>query len=358
MADDNPFSAYFTAPETTAAAEADKPQQRRPRRSRRREAEPQTIGTTPETWPPPEPEVYDDDSEEFEPDYPTAYTPPEQERADDVEAAVVDDGYTGDWNDWNTELPARDEEPAGRSGDEVDWDSWATTTAAEQSGDHVPTPTLPRLTDYGGGGKIARRPRRNYDDERFDGDRGKTKVVAAVGGIVGAVVLVAVVGGAATVVGDDTATPTQAGATGPAAAATTTAAAVLPAHGLPGCETFRSSSITISAESGDTSSPQGAILGFEHSYFVDRSAVKARSFVTADAHVGNEAALATGIAGLPQDVRYCVHITRGDATDTSVWDVTVRQQWPEDLAAEKVAYVIRTAEVSTGSFRITSITYK
>ena len=55
----------------------------------------------------------------------------------------------------------------------------------------------------------------------------------------------------------------------------------------------------ISAEPGDTSTPQRAILGFEHAYFVDRSAVKARTFVTGDAQVGNEAAPAIGIAGLP-----------------------------------------------------------
>lgn len=342
MADDNPFSAYFTAPETAAAPDAEQPR-------RRRDAEPQTIG------PPPEPEV-DDDAEEVEPDYPTSYTPPEQDGVDGADAGVVDDGYTGDWNDWNTELPATDDATA-RLGDEVDWDDWATTTAAEQSGDYVPTPTLPRLTDYGGGGKIARRPRRNYDDERYDGDRGKTRIVAAVGGIVGAVALVAVVGVIATARDDPTA-PTQAGATGTRAATATTTAAPLPAHALPGCETFRTSSITISAEPGDTSTPQGAILGFEYSYFVDRSAVKARTFVTDDAQVGNEAALAIGIAGLPQDVRYCVHITRGDAKDPAVWDVTVRQQWPEDLAPEKVAYLVRTAEVSTGRFLITSIGYK
>ncbi|MFE6925950.1 hypothetical protein ACFVAV_33405 [Nocardia sp. NPDC057663] len=333
MADDNPFSAYFTAPESTAPSEAERP---------RREAEPQTIGTTPETWPPLEPEADDDDGEV------------EQDVVAD--AGVVDDGYTGDWNDWNTELPAAD--ATAQPGDEVDWDDWATTTATEQSGDYVPTPTLPRLTDYGGGGKVARRPRRNYDDERFDGDRGKTRIVAAVGGIVGAVALVAVVGAVATAGGDDPTTPGQAGTTGTRAATATTTAAPLPAHALPGCESFRSSSITISAEPGDTSTPQGAILGFEYSYFVDRSAVKARTFVTGDAQVGNDAALAIGIAGLPQDVRYCVHITRGDAKDPAVWDVTVRQQWPEDLAAEKVAYLVRTAEVSAGRFLITSIGYK
>ncbi|WP_280220026.1 hypothetical protein [Nocardia neocaledoniensis] len=354
MADDNPFSAYFTAPETAAAAEVEKPQRKRPRR--RREAEPQTIGTTPETWPPPEPEVYDEEAEEFEPDYPAAYTPPEHDDPSGDDGAV-DDGYTGDWNDWNTELPA-DAAAQARSGDEVDWDDWATTTAAEQSRDYVPTPTLPRLTDYGGGGKIARRPRRDYDDERYDGDRGKTRVVAAIGGIIGAAALVAVAGGVATVFGDDSTPAPSGGAGAPAASATTSTTAPLPAHGLSGCETFRSQTITISAERGDTATPQGAILGFEYSYFVDRSAVKARSFVTDDAHVGNEAALATGIAGLPQDVRYCVHITRGDANDTSVWDVTVRQQWPGDPAPEKIAYVIRTTEVSDGRHKITSINYK
>lgn len=147
MADDNPFSAYFTAPELEPTPGAEQPQH---------EAEARTIGTTPETWPPPEPEA--DDAGEVEPDYPTSYTPPEQDVVADG-ASAVDDEYTGSWNDWNTEFPAADD-VAARRGDEVDWDDWATTTATEQSGDYVPTPTLPRLTDYGGGGKVARRPRR------------------------------------------------------------------------------------------------------------------------------------------------------------------------------------------------------
>jgi hypothetical protein len=352
---ENPFGAYFTAPETAAAPPAGTASQGKRRRRRRREAEPQTIGTNPETWPPPDPEIYDE-GEEFEPDYPTP-APPELDAVDDVDMVPDVDGFSGDWNDWNSE-PATDATPV--RDDEVDWNNWATETATEQSGDYVPTPTLPRLTDYGGGGKIAKRPRRNYDDERYDeAGRGKSKVVAAVGGVLAAVALVAVVGGITTAVDDgETATLAQVATSGSPTTASASVAATLPAHGLAGCETFRSPSVTISAEHGDTSTPQGAILGFEYSYYVDRSAVKARSFVTDDAHVGNEAALATGIAGLPEGVRYCVHITRGSATDTSVWDVTLRQQWPDDTTIEKIAYVIRTREVADGRYRITSINYK
>lgn len=139
---------------------------------------------------------------------------------------------------------------------------------------------------------------------------------------------------------------------------TASVAATLPAHGLVGCETLRSPSVTISAEHGNTSTPQGAILGFEYSYYVDRSAVKAPQLRHRRRPAGNEAALATGITGLPQRVRYCVHITHGDATDTSVWDVPLRQQWPDGTTIEKIAYVIRTLEVADDRYRITSITYK
>lgn len=51
---------------------------------------------------------------------------------------------------------------------------------------------------------------------------------------------------------------------------------------------FRSSSITISAEHGYTASPQGAILGFEYSYYVDRDAAQARTYVADDAHVATK----------------------------------------------------------------------
>lgn len=161
--------------------------------------------------------------------------------------------------------------------------------------------------------------------------------------------------------GQTTTTTVQAGIGAPGStspAPTTMVVPPLPAHGLTGCEEFRSASITISAEPGDTATPQGAILGFEYSYYVDRDAAKARSFVTDNAHVGDEAAIADGIALLPAGVQYCVHITRSDSSDRSVWDVILKQQWPGDTEIESIPFRILTTEVTPGIFKVTSITYR
>ncbi|MFC4377204.1 hypothetical protein ACFO5K_24290 [Nocardia halotolerans] len=339
---DNPFGAYFSSsPE--AAPSGRRPQGKR-RRRRRREAEPQTIGTNPEIWPPPDPEPFTEASPAPVQPQPV-YRDPE-----------TDDGFTGDWNDWNDNTAV---EP--RRTDDVDWNDWATTTATEQSGDHVEMPVLPRLKDFGGGGQIARRPRKNYYDERYDDSDSRAKAAAAIKGVVGALVFVVVLGLAATIFlgpGDDAGAEQAAVSGAVTTVPTSSVTPPLPAHGLPGCEEFRTASITISAEHGDTATPQGAILGFEHSYFVDRDATKARTFVTDDAHVGSESALATGIATLPPEVKYCVHITRGDSTDPSVWHVTIHQQWPGDTGIEKIHQTMRTAEVADGRYRITSIDHR
>ncbi|MFC9873941.1 hypothetical protein [Nocardia salmonicida] len=339
---DNPFGAYFASPDATSSGRR-RPQGKR-RRRRRREAEPQTIGTNPETWPPPDPEPFDDGP--FQP----APVEPVYRNPDD------DDGFTGDWNDWNdADVPV---EP--QRGDDVDWNDWATATATEQSGDHVEIPVLPRLKDFGGGGQVARRPRKNFDDERYDESGGKVKAAAAIKGIIGAVVFVVVLGLAATIFlgpADKPTTTAQAAASN-TRATTSTVVPPLPAHALSGCESFRTPSITISAERGDTASPEGAILGFEYSYYVDRDAAKARSFVTDNAHVGNASALAEGIGSLPLDVKYCVHITKADAADATLWNVTIHQKWPGDATTEKINQVMRTTEVAPGRHRITSIDHR
>ncbi|MFD4358127.1 hypothetical protein ACFWPX_36720 [Nocardia sp. NPDC058518] len=335
--------------ELLPAADPPPPARRRPqgkrRRRRRREAEPQTIGTNPEIWPPPDPEPFDDGPFQPAPPVEPVYRNP-----------ADDDGFTGDWNDWNDgDLPVET-----KRGDDVDWNDWATATATEQSGDHVEIPVLPRLKDFGGGGQIARRPRKNFDDERYDESGGKVKAAAAIKGIVGAVVFVVLLGLAATIFlgpAEKPTTTTQAAVSG-TRATTSTVVPPLPAHALSGCESFRTPSITISAERGDTASPEGAILGFEYSYYVDRDAAKARSFVTDNAHVGDASALAAGIGSLPLDVKYCVHITKADAADPTLWNVTIHQKWPGDATTEKINQIMRTTEVAPGRHRITSIDHR
>lgn len=341
---DNPFGAYFSSSAERSPTKR-RPQGKR-RRRRRREAEPQTIGTNPETWPPPDPEPFDNQDRPQPPQAPPVYHDP-------------DAGFTGDWNDWTSTDGTAVTEPTPRAED-VDWNDWATSTATEQSGELTPPPTLPRLKDYGGGGPITRRPRKSYRDERYDDPGSRAKTAAVVKGVVGALAFVVLLGVAANIFlgpSEEPVTAQQAlvPATRPG---TPTTVPPLPEHALSGCEAFRSESITISAERGDTATPQGAILGFEYSYYVERDAAKARTYVTDDAHVGDEAALAAGIATFPLGVKYCIHITRGDSADPSVWHVTVHQQWPGESAVEKIHQTMRTAEVVDGRFRITRIEHR
>ncbi|MFF2088507.1 hypothetical protein ACFVVM_32390 [Nocardia sp. NPDC058176] len=328
---DNAFGSYFIASHSPPPPTARPNPEGKRRRRRRREAEPQTIGKNPETWPLPETEP--DDT-------PVAPLPPV---ASDAE------GFVGSWIDWN--------EPAATDAPEktnvVDWNDWATSTTTEHSGERFTMPATPRLKDFGGGGPISRRPRKTFDDRA---DPGRTWAATALKIVAGAAVAVAAIGVAASfivsrpadIAGDQATTSS-------AMSAPQGAPAPLPVHAVHGCDPVDSVAITTSAGPGDTSTPRGAILGFEYSYYVERDAAKARSFVTADAHVGDEAALAAGIARYPLGVRYCVRIR--PTTEPSVWDVDVEQELPT-MQAKTLEYTIHTTEVAPASFRIKSINYR
>jgi hypothetical protein len=76
-----------------------------------------------------------------------------------------------------------------------------------------------------------------------------------------------------------------------------------------GCPAHTDGNVTIGNGPGDTSSGTGAILGFEHAYYADRSGAKARTFVTADANVQVAADLQNTIdQHVPRGMSYCLRI--------------------------------------------------
>lgn len=80
---------------------------------------------------------------------------------------------------------------------------------------------------------------------------------------------------------------------------------------------------------GDTASGPGAILGFNHAYYVQRSAAQARRFLTADALVAPSDRLQAGIDSVPADTYHCVTISPLERIgDADLWAVTVTEYRP------------------------------
>ncbi|MFF2085413.1 hypothetical protein ACFVVM_16690 [Nocardia sp. NPDC058176] len=96
------------------------------------------------------------------------------------------------------------------------------------------------------------------------------------------------------------------------------------------CEEITGADLVTGSRPGDTSSAPAAILGFNHAYYVDRSATRAQEFLTSDSVLGVDNRLQTGIDAVPAETRPCVSIsplnTLGDAER---WAVTVTEFRPD-----------------------------
>ena len=95
------------------------------------------------------------------------------------------------------------------------------------------------------------------------------------------------------------------------------------------CEEASGPDVVTGSGPGDTTSGSAAILGFNHAYYVDRSAEQARRFLTADSVIATGDRLQTGIDAAPADTRHCVSIsplTTGG--ESARWAVTVAEFRP------------------------------
>ncbi|MFD3430731.1 hypothetical protein [Nocardia fluminea] len=80
---------------------------------------------------------------------------------------------------------------------------------------------------------------------------------------------------------------------------------------------------------GDTTSGPAAIFGFNHAYYVDRSAEQARRFLTPDSVIAAGDRLQTGIDAVPADTRHCGSISSlSSFGDAARWKVTVGEFRP------------------------------
>ncbi|MGW6729867.1 hypothetical protein ACWF9G_28540 [Nocardia sp. NPDC055029] len=143
-------------------------------------------------------------------------------------------------------------------------------------------------------------------------------------------------------------------------AATVATVAVLtspPAHATEFmCRDEHTAGVVTGSGPGSTDNGPAAILGFQHVYYVQRSAALARRFLAPEAGGDSDARLQTGIDAVPADTRHCVHIRRLDLTaDSHRWQVTVTEYHPTHIAgAYTFAQTVTTRDID-GRALITSI---
>ncbi|MGS2811622.1 hypothetical protein [Nocardia sp. MW-W600-9] len=95
------------------------------------------------------------------------------------------------------------------------------------------------------------------------------------------------------------------------------------------CPDERSTGVVTGSGPGDTTSGPAAILGFNHAYYVDRSAEQARRFLTTDSAIATGDRLQTGIDAAPADTRHCVSISPlTTSSESARWAVTVAEFRP------------------------------
>lgn len=119
-------------------------------------------------------------------------------------------------------------------------------------------------------------------------------------------------------------------------------------------KTTFSSGVVTGSGPGDTSSGPAAITGFHYAYYVQRSADRARQYLTAETVVGPDGRLQAGIDAVPADTRHCVTISPLAAFgDADLWAVTVTEYRPQgEPFAPRQIITTRTVD---GVTRISSI---
>jgi hypothetical protein len=118
------------------------------------------------------------------------------------------------------------------------------------------------------------------------------------------------------------------------------------------CPTERIGAVVRGAEPGGTGSGPDAIMWFQHAYYVDRSAERAREVVAPEASLPPAAVIQRGIDSVPAGTAYCVRVApSGD----SRYSVEVTEQRPGGAPATYDRQTV-TTEVVGGRTLITGIT--
>ncbi|MEU4648650.1 MULTISPECIES: hypothetical protein [Nocardia] len=194
---------------------------------------------------------------------------------------------------------------------------------------------------------------RNYAPARPD-QGGAGRVIATLGAVFAVVIIVVLVVLESLPDTDDQSntapnTPLPAPLTGMVHAVPTTTTAP---HAIADCPHKRSTALSSGADPGDTTSAVSVIFAFQYAYYVQRSATKAREYVTADANVPPAQHIQDGIDSVPVGTRYCATVV---PTAPGRWQVQIREQWPNKTPELLAALIITTATEPDGTATITAI---
>jgi hypothetical protein len=148
----------------------------------------------------------------------------------------------------------------------------------------------------------------------------------------------------------------------PGVSPTSPSSSLLPGpNATPGCVNSAAAGVVIGTGAGGTDSGPDAILWFEHAYYVERSAARARQVVAQYATVAAADHLQHGIDSVPPGTTYCVHITPGppQTSDTLPstarrWHVEITEQRPGEQSYI-IDQTISTIASDDGTVLITDI---
>ncbi|MFF0497004.1 hypothetical protein ACFYU5_11405 [Nocardia aobensis] len=118
------------------------------------------------------------------------------------------------------------------------------------------------------------------------------------------------------------------------------------------CPTERSARVVRGAEVGGTDSGPDAIMWFQHAFYVERSAERAREVVAPNAAVSPAPVIQRGIASVPLGTDYCVRVV---TLDENRYSVEVTERRPGATPATYDKQLVTTAVVG-GRTLITGIT--
>lgn len=109
---------------------------------------------------------------------------------------------------------------------------------------------------------------------------------------------------------------------------------------------------TVGAGPGTFDSPAGAVLAFDHAYYVERSAAKAFEAVSPSSRMTQEQLRADGVDQVAEGTTHCVEVREISPTLLDV-DLT---EYPPDADPVHIRQRVRVAQDAAGAWGIVSIT--
>lgn len=125
-----------------------------------------------------------------------------------------------------------------------------------------------------------------------------------------------------------------------------------PADGATACAAAEGPGQVVGSGPGSLDTPAGAVLAFDHAYYVDRSAEKAWEAVSPTSRMSEDQLQSDGVDRVPEGTTHCVDI--GEISPTLL-EVTLTE-FPPEAEPVLIHQRIRMEENSNGTWGIVSIT--